>query len=310
MIHLLDKPESKPLITAVSICKGIPEAAVKKDLLICNILSNLSSSDFMSKCIFKGGTSLSKCYPGTIDRFSEDIDLTYLPDELMSDKQIKKHLKKLEAILVDSFAVIPIPEERSDRNISSRIEYSGTSIKLEIGSVVRSEPVSVKSIKSYIQEYLEDKQFIDMIDKYHLSAFNVTVLDITRTFIDKLLSIKRHAIGGHLNEKVRHIYDVFRLYQHPEVQALLKDKPRLKKIVRLTKEADVLILKKRKNYAAYNPLLPFSLDIWLNELTAPSIRNRYSRLHEDLLYTDTKQDFDLALKTIKELANIMDSISE
>lgn len=309
MINLLDNPNSQALITAVSIFKGIPETAVKKDLLICDILRNLSDSTFMPKCIFKGGTSLSKCYPGTIERFSEDIDLTYLPDE-SSDKQIKKQLKKLEALLAGTFTVIPIPEERSDRNISSRIEYAGTSIKLEIGSVVRSEPISVKVVKSYVQEYLENKQLTDLIAEYNLSECNVMVLDITRTFIDKLLSIKRHAIGGHLNEKVRHIYDVFRLYQHPEIQDLLNDRPRLKQIVRLTKEADVLILQKRKNYAEYNPLLPFAINEWLNELTAPIIQNRYNHLHEDLLYTDAKQDFNKALETIKRLADLMDSIDE
>ena len=44
-------------------------------------------SEYADKCVFKGGTSLSKCYPGSIQRFSEDIDLTYIPDDATSKKQ-------------------------------------------------------------------------------------------------------------------------------------------------------------------------------------------------------------------------------
>lgn len=53
-------------------------------------------------CVFKGGTSLSKCYPGSINRFSEDIDLTFVPNEEMSPGQYDKMLKKVEAAIIGS----------------------------------------------------------------------------------------------------------------------------------------------------------------------------------------------------------------
>ena len=56
---------------------NIPENAVKKDYYILMVLEKLAESEYASTCIFKGGTSLSKCYPGSIERFSEDIDLTF-----------------------------------------------------------------------------------------------------------------------------------------------------------------------------------------------------------------------------------------
>ncbi|WP_363316713.1 nucleotidyl transferase AbiEii/AbiGii toxin family protein [uncultured Dysosmobacter sp.] len=46
----------------------------------------------------QGGTSLSKCYPGSIDRFSEDIDLTFLGMEL-SDNACDKAIKKIENVM-------------------------------------------------------------------------------------------------------------------------------------------------------------------------------------------------------------------
>ena len=55
----------------------IPESAVKRDYYIVLLLEKLGNSTYAEKCVFKGGTSLSKCYPGSIERFSEDIDLTF-----------------------------------------------------------------------------------------------------------------------------------------------------------------------------------------------------------------------------------------
>lgn len=52
-------------------------------------LQKLEQSEYADQCVFKGGTSLSKCCPGSIERFSEDIDLTFLGMGL-PDKQCGK----------------------------------------------------------------------------------------------------------------------------------------------------------------------------------------------------------------------------
>lgn len=65
----------------------IPSVAVERYYYIVIMLEKLAQSPYADSCIFKGGTSLSKCYPGSIERFSEDIDLTFLPQEEMGNKQ-------------------------------------------------------------------------------------------------------------------------------------------------------------------------------------------------------------------------------
>ena len=72
--------EFRELITLTAREKHIPESAVERDYYIVQALMFLSKSDNCARCVFKGGTSLSKCYPGSIERFSEDIDLTYIPE--------------------------------------------------------------------------------------------------------------------------------------------------------------------------------------------------------------------------------------
>ena len=89
--------EFRELITVVANEKHISESAVERDYYIVMMLKSLADSPYADQCVFKGGTSLSKCYPGSIDRFSEDIDLTFLGMEL-SDKACDKTIKKIETI--------------------------------------------------------------------------------------------------------------------------------------------------------------------------------------------------------------------
>ena len=90
--------EFRELITVVANEKHISESAVERDYYIVMMLKSLADSPYADQCVFKGGTSLSKCYPGSIDRFSEDIDLTFLGMEL-SDKACDKTIKKIETIM-------------------------------------------------------------------------------------------------------------------------------------------------------------------------------------------------------------------
>ena len=52
----------------------MPVSIVEKDYYITMILKGLSQK--APECVFKEGTSLSKCYH-VIDRFSEDIDISF-----------------------------------------------------------------------------------------------------------------------------------------------------------------------------------------------------------------------------------------
>ena len=75
------REEFEELITVVAEHIGVPSDAVRRDYYIVMMMQNLQNSEYAESCVFKGGTSLSKCYPGSINRFSEDIDLTFIPVE-------------------------------------------------------------------------------------------------------------------------------------------------------------------------------------------------------------------------------------
>lgn len=291
---------------------GIPEDAVKRDYYIVSMLQRLQKSEFFESCVFKGGTSLSKCYPGSIERFSEDIDLTFLPSEGLSRKQYDRVLKKVEKVMTEGYRIAIIREERNDHNKSSFVYFSDhddIKIKLEIGSSIRPDPYSKREMKTYIQEYLEEQEMNDAISEYELEEVTVNTLAIERTFLDKVMAVKRHAICGNLENKVRHIYDVTKLFERDDVQIFLNSSEKLKILLRKTKDTDKFYLEKRNISKEYNPVGKYDFDSW-KKYFDDSIRKRYESLHRDLLYTDQKQNFDKALRTFDKINKIFMALDE
>lgn len=302
--------EFRDLISIVAIDKHLPESAIERDYYIVMLLQNLANSEYAEKCVFKGGTSLSKCYPGSIERFSEDIDLTYLGmDE--SDKVCNKTIKKIETVMTVGADVEKIGEERSNRSKSMLVWFGDKSnrVKLEIGSSIRPDPYSKRTLKTYIQEFLEEHDGAEDIAKYELEEISLNVLNIERTFVDKLMSAKRHAICGTIDKKVRHIYDVTRLFELQEIKNFLADKDELKRLIEITKNTDSYYLEKRNISKEYDPTGAYDFDSWKHYLDE-QIRSTYENLHKDLLYTDEQQNFDDALDAFSEIKNILEFVGE
>ena len=309
-MNLHTKPEFKELITLVAKEYHIPETAVERDYFIVRSLLFLSKSDYVDACVFKGGTSLSKCYPGSIERFSEDIDLTFIPKDGMKNKQIEKSLKNIEKIMTQDFETEIIRENRNDRNKSSYFWYGNrdNKIKLEIGSSVRPDPYGMKFLKTYIQDYLEKHGYNDAILEFELESIAINVLNIERTFLDKIMAVKRHAFCGTIKDKARHIYDVTKLLALPEIKQFLNNTNELKKLIILTKETDAFYLEKRNCPKEYNPKDLYNFEQWKDKLLEAKIP--YEKLHEDLLYTDEQQNFNDAIEAFEYVSDVFEHIDE
>ena len=302
--------EFRELIAVVANDKHISESAVERDYYIVMMLKALADSPYAEQCVFKGGTSLSKCYPGSIDRFSEDIDLTFLGMD-MTNKACDKAIKKIEAVMSAGAQTEKILQERSDRSKSMYVWFASPEnrVKLEIGSTVRPDPYSKKTVKTYIHEFLEERGFIEDVARFELSPVEINTLNIERTFIDKIMSVKRHAICGTLDRKVRHIYDVTRLYQMPEIRAFLAETEELKRLIQLTKDTDLFYIGRRNIAAEYDPTGPYNFHAWEHHLDG-NIRATYENLHKTLLYTNEKQDFDIAMSTFSKISDLLSAIAE
>ena len=164
-------------------------------------------------------------------------------------------------------------------------------------------------MKTYIQEFLEEVGATDDIQKFELQSVTVKVLNIERTFVDKLMSVKRHAICGNIEAKVRHIYDVTRLFGLPEIKSFLEDTTELKRLISVTKDTDSFYLEKRGISKEYDPTGAYDFDSWKHYLNA-QVRSTYENLHKELLYTDEQQNFEDALHAFSEINKIFTEIDE
>lgn len=80
-----DREVFRDLIDQVADDIGRTPSVVEKDYYITMILRMLATQ--LENCVFKGGTSLSKGFH-VIDRFSEDIDITF--NEHIGENRRKK----------------------------------------------------------------------------------------------------------------------------------------------------------------------------------------------------------------------------
>lgn len=107
--------EFAELVTAASQELHIPPGIIDKDYYVTLTLRELSNR--IPGMVFKGGTSLTKCYQ-ILDRFSEDIDISYSASDGVPSESRKRQLKKAVVSAMDSlqFSIVNLKETRSRRS--------------------------------------------------------------------------------------------------------------------------------------------------------------------------------------------------
>src|SRR5258708_7703067 len=77
--------QRRAVINNVEINSGFPAKAIEKDWWVTIVLKALFNTTYSENLLFKGGTSLSKCWH-LINRFSEDIDVA-IDKEIVDSKE-------------------------------------------------------------------------------------------------------------------------------------------------------------------------------------------------------------------------------
>lgn len=236
MILHKDLENFKALISLTAKDMGILEFYIEKDYWVTYILKKLSNSSFKNDVVFKGGTSLSKGY-NAINRFSEDIDLQ-LANSSLGDNQKKKLLKSIEETITEGMIYLSKhPRESKRGNIRKTIyqypiqineENKGQVsdvIVLEINSLSIPEPTEILEIESYIAKYLRKIGKKEFIPQFELGSFKINILSVKRTFIEKLFAVLDYTFEENaeveLGKKIRHLYDLYKLYQLDEIKDFL-----------------------------------------------------------------------------------------
>lgn len=214
-----DRETFRDLILQVADKNGRTPIVVEKDYYVTLILRLLSEK--LDQCVFKGGTSLSKGFH-VIDRFSEDIDITF--DEHIGESRRKK-LKNVVLKGISEELGMPISnwnDTQSDRDYNAyHFSYSSVFdleddrlpqyVKLETALGSYSFPTEVVEIKNYIGDYLAERQREDLVEKFSLGRFSMKLQSLERTYIDKVFALCDYFMQGRAKRCSRHLYDIYKL---------------------------------------------------------------------------------------------------
>lgn len=305
-----NKEDFKTLIQLTADFFSITPVYVEKDYWVTYTLKNLFTSEYKDNVVFKGGTSLSKAY-SLIERFSEDVDLQLINFEGSENK--KKNLMRAIEIAATRGLIPQIdhPRESKSGNIRKTV-YKYTRVFdgeffqasddfiFEINGMSIPEPWEKKEIKSDIAKYLLAKGMNEEMMEFELEPFEVSVLNKERTFVEKIFAVLDYSFEvdyiGELENKIRHIYDIHKLYNDVEVREFFKSDKFFELASKVVVEND--FFGKRKK-------LIYSESKFFSEDIISPLEKTYKNIFSKFVYSDMpefseiKKDLEIVIERIK-----------
>ena len=231
---------------------GRPAHLLEKDIWVVWVLSAVYGSDLARTLTFKGGTSLSKVY-GIIDRFSEDVDLTYdirelVPDLLrdanpipLSGSQEKKITGAVRGRLpgwIETTVRPVIQEALSAAGLMATLTVAGkenekllvdypalkagtgyatSSIQLEFGARATGEPNQIYPVTCDAAAVIEGVEF---------PVARPKTMAAQRTFWEKATAVHIYCLQGRLrgDRYSRHWYDLAAIAQSDLFESAMNDR--------------------------------------------------------------------------------------
>jgi hypothetical protein len=238
----LTKEQRKAIIDEAEQLSGINAIAIEKDWWVTLTLKALFQSAYSKYIVFKGGTSLSKCWK-LIARFSEDIDIALSPEAFgmayiknpsksavnrlkkkgcsFTSNELKTELEnQILALGVPEGMVItvaaPVPQQFPDTDPQTLFikfpslykpnYYIADEIKVEASVRSLQVPHTTVSIHSMLNE-------INPSPAYNEAPFNVDAVEPRKTFLEKAFLLHEE-FGRPDKSKIRfermsrHLYDL------------------------------------------------------------------------------------------------------
>lgn len=228
---------------------GRPAHLLEKDVWVVWILRTLFKSRLSTDLTFKGGTSLSKVYK-VIDRFSEDIDLTYdvrklIPDLVGRDGELPPNRSQADKWTREVRHRLPnwltrdvqpvIEAEIASERLDARVEpgspgtdklflryspvaegtgYVAPVVTLEFGGRSTGEPH---------REFLVVCDISGHVTEVSFPTASPTVMSIERTFWEKATAMHVYCAQGRLRGErySRHWHDLAAIVRSPHFEAAM-----------------------------------------------------------------------------------------
>ena len=311
---------------------GRPPHLLEKDIWVVWSLQHLFAGPYADHLVFKGGTSLSKAY-GVIQRFSEDVDLTYDIRAIASDlvgnadaplptskSQEKKWSKEIRARLSDWVTAEIVPRLQHDlaqhellatvrtesdkvfidyAPLSTGTGYVAPAVMLEFGARSTGEPSEPRTIHCDAAEYLPDVEFPTATPR---------VMHAERTFWEKATAIHVFCEQGEFrggDRFARHWHDLVRLDAAGFADRAIADKA-IASAVAEHKSMFFIEKNARGNTIDYYAAIAGGLKLVPNDKALAKLADDYQHMVDDGLFLDDAEPFDVLLercRSIQQRAN-------
>lgn len=298
---------------------SIKDIYIEKDYWVTNALFAIFSNEIGKDTVFKGGTSLSKCFK-VIERFSEDIDLVVLRREGETDSKLKSKIKAISLIVNTILPEVTIEgithkmgmnrktAHAYNKKLSGDFGQIRDVIILESSWLGYYEPYTTKSIISLVGQMMLDNKQFDIAKEYGLLPFDLLTLEPVRTICEKIMSLVRFSYGENpiddLKKKIRHTYDLHQLLKQDELLEFFYSYSFEQLFLKVAND-DVKSFKNNNKWLSYHPneaLIFKELDnVWVE------LKTIYNGDFKNLVYGELPKEKEVfgTLKMIKERLNVI-----
>lgn len=328
----LSADERLEALAHVADASGRPPHLLEKDIWVVWALRHLFAAPYAQHLIFKGGTSLSKAY-GVIQRFSEDVDLTYdiraiasdligeadtpFPASRSQEKKWSKEIRSRLAKWVTADVVPLLRQELLQQDLPAQIRAEGdkvfidytplasgtgyvpSAVMLEFGARSTGEPCELREVSCDAATHLQDVEFPEATPQ---------VMRAERTFWEKATAIHVFCAQGIFRggeRFARHWYDVTRLDAAGFADAAIADKALAKDVA---DHKGIFFAEKGPDGALidYHAAVSGGLCLVPDDEALVKLAADYQHMVEDGLFLDEVESFDALLQqclTIQQKAN-------
>ncbi|MDR2149120.1 MAG: nucleotidyl transferase AbiEii/AbiGii toxin family protein [Tannerella sp.] len=320
----LSLEERQTILANVAEKEFIVDNAVEKDFWVSMVLKAIFGLPCSEGLVFKGGTSLSKCW-GLIERFSEDCDLAIDRAVLGFDRELSKNQRDklrrkskkfadntlvpaLEQALNDlglsgHFNLDNPPTKESDKDpveffieyksvLPEKNEYIAERVKVEITCRSLIEPFELVAMRSMIEDAYPDEAFVE-------PPFEVPTVLPGRTFLEKIFLLheefNRPGGGTNVERLTRHLYDIEKMMDKEFAINAMNNKLLYSEIV-----------EHRSKFTAWGGLdyrshYPTSISFLPPKSLTEALKNDYEKMLEGFIYGDNKLPYEKLIERIAAL---------
>ena len=255
----------------------------------------------MENMVFKGGTSLTKCYQ-LLDRFSEDIDISYTAESGTPGDARKRQLKKAVITTMEEFGfpITNLEMTRSRRHYNCyRAAYPSMYVQsnilkpelvVETYVALLPFPTTKRMVDNYIYRFLNKINRLDLAENYDLMPFEITTQTIERTLADKVFALCDYYMQGEIERHSRHLYDIYKIVNAVGIpEELAKLIPEVRAV-----RSELSICPSAKEGVCVTDIL--------NEMIeSQAYRKDYEEITLGLLFVP--ETYDTVIQSIKQLAD-------